>query len=137
MSNSIIADESVWDEVWANAYRRDGTLRRCHRFVMRPADRRIFDALPETVTVYRGCNSFDAIGGYSWTLSKSVAEAFAHRVSRALGEPLIATMSIPRWCLLAYFDERNEQEIVVERQMLDGYGFEIDVEVAPPDQLAA
>tara|TARA_R110002073_G_scaffold25827_3_gene85034 strand:+ start:376 stop:1059 length:684 start_codon:yes stop_codon:yes gene_type:complete len=132
MSNCIFADEPVWDEIWANAYRRDGTLRRCHRFIMRPADRRIFDALPETVTVYRGCNSFDAIGGYSWTLSKSVAESFAHRVSRVRGEPLIATVSIPRWCLLAYFDERSEQEIVVDRQMLDGYGFEIDVEAASP-----
>jgi len=133
MSNSISADENLWDEIWEHSYRRDGTLRRCHRFVMRAADRRTFGALPETVMVYRGCNSMSAAYGYSWTLDRSVAEFFAHRVSLASGEPLVAIAAVPRWFILAYFNEREEQEIVVNRQMFDEYGLAIDVEVAQPE----
>jgi len=115
MSNNIAADEVIWDEIWQYAYRRSGELRRC-RGIMRAADRRTFDNLSEHVTVYRGITHTATVEGYSWTLDYDVAELFARRGAMlGSGPAMIATMTVPRTCILAYFSERQESEIVINR----------------------
>ena len=74
-----------------------------------------FQALPETVTVYRGCNS-EYVDGVSWSTSKKVAGYFASggRYGRP-DDPVIATGKIERCWPDFYFlsgDERGEEEIV-------------------------
>lgn len=92
------------------------------------ADRRVFNKLPETVIAYRGCHHVSAINGYSWTLTRSVAEDFAHR-----GGTLVATASIPREWIIAYSNDREEQEIIVNRLLFnDDCITSIDL-VVPPD----
>jgi hypothetical protein len=118
MSNNISADQHIWDCIWSHAFTQSGKLRKCSD-LMRPCDRHVFDSLPETVPIYRGCSHVDAVEGYSWTLDKSVAESFACRVSGQTGRALVAAVDIPREFILAYFNEREEQEIVVNRLAFD------------------
>lgn len=111
-SNSQSVEE--WDEIWSHAYDRDGNLRKCHKLVMGAKDRRTFEALPETLTLYRGCFSPDDVDAYSWTLDRDKAEWFARR-KRWNGSPVVAKVEIHRSAALAYFSDRNESEVVLDR----------------------
>ncbi|SEO30589.1 hypothetical protein SAMN04490248_103256 [Salinihabitans flavidus] len=102
----------LWHEVWSRVQDSDdGRIQ-----VISPEDRETFDALSDTLTVYRGFQwSEDGDGceecGWSWSLSKETAEWFARRWPG--GIPAVATVTVPKSAVLAYFNDRKEQEIVL------------------------
>ena len=109
-AEEIMAACDEWTEVWAHVY-HCGKLNWRFKRLMGTSDRRIFDALPEVVTVYRGCRSEDEVLGYSWSLRRSTAEWFA---TRDASEGVLAEAEVHRSLVMAYFDERNEAEVVVD-----------------------
>jgi hypothetical protein len=112
MSNGIMEDWDTWLSIWSYAFREDGTLTKSHRNVMLTSDRRVFDSLPKRVRLYRGCHDEDSAEGFSWTLDRSVAVFFARRVAYQ-GEAVVAQITVNRKHILAYFGEREEQEVVL------------------------
>ena len=80
-------------------------------FLMDQEEQSVFDKLPETITVYRGLQRNASTEALSWTLDKNVAEWFATRFNHD-GKVIEAT--IPKKHILAYFDRRNESEVVLD-----------------------
>jgi hypothetical protein len=83
-----------------------------------PAQREIFDALPDEITVFRGC-SRSRVRGVAWTTDRRVAEGFAHghRFIR-VPDPVVASAIIPKEHIFFWTDERNEKEVVLEPRRL-------------------
>lgn len=81
--------------------------------LMDAEENKVFDSLPETVTIYRGVTAYNRKKkkAFSWTLSYDTAKWFANRFSTRTGE--IWKMSIPKARILAYFSDCNEQEVIV------------------------
>lgn len=92
-----------------------------HDHLMDDAERAALDALPERVTVYRGLRTKhyrpDHVG-FSWTLSRDVAERFANVHRKQLwgdpdGAPIVLEQTINKdqivWLILG----RDEQEVVI------------------------
>lgn len=80
--------------------------------MMTPEERTFLEALPETLTVWRGASSPDELrAGFGWSLSERVARWFALRAPT--GRPLLAKGEVMKAHVLAYLDGRNEDEIVV------------------------
>ena len=77
-----------------------------------------FNALPETVTVYRGVTSFNAgnILALSWTLNPETAEWFAKRFEE---DGTVYEASIGKEHIFALFNGRNEDEVVVDPTYLE------------------
>lgn len=84
--------------------------------LMSEKDRDYFDQLPDEITIYRAMSKkeYDS-GNYrlSWTLNKKVAEFFSER-SESLYEKdmLIHEVKINKTEAIAYFNDRNEEEII-------------------------
>lgn len=74
-------------------------------------DQEALDALPETLTIYRGCAAENRVG-YSWTVNEKKALWFAKRFSRK--EPIVLAATVNKSSVVAYFTERQEDEIVVK-----------------------
>lgn len=108
-------DYWTWLSVWSAVQDEEGGCRQ----VIHPEERETFDALPETLTVYRGFQRVEDVEdgeggeeyGWSWSLSKEQAEWFARRWPG--GIPTVATLTVPKNAVLAYFNDRNEEEIVL------------------------
>ena len=77
-----------------------------------------YRSLENPVTVYRGVTSYNAknIKALSWTLDRDTAEWFAHRFGE---EGAVYKAQIPKEHILAYFNGRNESEVVVNPQYLE------------------
>ena len=75
-------------------------------------DREWWDALPDQLKIYRGCDKFRT-DGLSWTVDRKVAEGFAdgHRGVQAT-DPVIASAKIQKSDVWFATNERQEQEIV-------------------------
>lgn len=73
--------------------------------------------LEDTVTVYRGTTSVNegSVDALSWTLSLKTAEWFAHRFGE---DGTVYKAVIGKEHILALFNGRNEQEVIVEPQYL-------------------
>ncbi len=69
-------------------------------------------ALPDTLTVFRGCTGEDAADGFSWTLDRAKAEWFANRYAHRRENALVVTGTIDKVDVIAHFLGRNETEIV-------------------------
>lgn len=84
--------------------------------MMDAGERATLTALPEMLTVYRGCYEFNRIG-LSWTLSEDVARAFVTKYRRYVCEgkaPLLLTGLVRKsTCVLKL--ERCEQEVIAPR----------------------
>lgn len=73
-----------------------------------------YEKLPNDLTVYRGCNSIEAEiddFGISWTTERKVAEFFAFRFKDYNGR--VFGMDIDKRDILAFFNGRNEYEVIV------------------------
>jgi hypothetical protein len=84
------------------------------RWLMDTSDRDRLAGLSETLTVYRG---FAPPGGYrapSWSLSRSRAEWFAARSAGRARPSYLASTTVPKDRVIAYFGGRGEQEIVLD-----------------------
>lgn len=76
-----------------------------------------FNQLEDTVTVYRGVTSYNAdnIKALSWTLDYDKAEWFANRFGE---EGTVYEAEIEKSHILAFFNRRNESEVIVNPKYL-------------------
>lgn len=79
--------------------------------MMTPAERAAYDALPERLTVYRGCGEVN-MRGASWSLSRDVAARFPLLLRYRQARPLLVTATVPRRRVLAVKLDRNEAEVI-------------------------
>lgn len=81
-------------------------------------DRADFEELPDRVKIYRGVTEYNQnmVKGLSWTLDRKVAEWFAHRF---MSKGHVYAATILKKDILAYYDGRNEQEVVVDFRQLE------------------
>jgi hypothetical protein len=93
---------------------------RSHReFLMTKKELKIYNSLPENLTIYRGMTVEEHESGHfnvSWTLLKERAEFFAYKYGRNFsteGIPkVVHQLEVLKVEILAYFHERNEQEVI-------------------------
>ena len=76
-----------------------------------------FNQLEDAVTVYRGVTSYNAdnIKALSWTLDYDKAEWFANRFGE---EGIVYEAEIEKSHILAFFNRRNESEVIVNPKYL-------------------
>jgi hypothetical protein len=85
------------------------------QYLMTDEERDFLNKLPEEVTIYRGMSKkeFDSGEfGLSWTLDKSIADFFVGRVLYNEKEKVVKELIIPKDKITAYFDGRQESEII-------------------------
>jgi len=70
-----------------------------------------WEALPEQITVYRGCGPVNMLGA-SWSLSREVAARFPTLMRYRQVEPLLVTAKVRRDRVLAVKLGRGELELV-------------------------
>lgn len=68
--------------------------------------------LPNTVKIYRGVTSLKGAKGLSWTLDLETAKWFSNRFNPQVSYVLSA--EVPKEKIFAYFNDRNEYEVVVD-----------------------
>lgn len=104
-----------------------------HRLMMTKTEQEIFDALPDTFTVYRGVGHPHEIN-WCWTLDINVANWFARRFRR--DKPgWVLTGTVEKDNCIAYLNDRDEQEIITDPEQVDSISA---VQVEPePVALAA
>jgi hypothetical protein len=85
--------------------------------VLPPEARGFFDALPDLVSVLRGCEQ-GRERGLHWTTSRATAEKFASGQRCINPRPTLVTAQIPKRYIFAVFDNRNEAEIVLDPRRL-------------------
>lgn len=81
------------------------------RRLMSEADYKIYDALPDTFTVYRGVGIGRVKDGLSWTRNLKTAEWFANRWGK---KGYVQKAEISKEYALAYLNSRGEDEVVVD-----------------------
>ena len=87
--------------------------------VLEPEARAFYLALPNVVSVWRGCER-GCERGISWTTSQDVAEGFA-RGKRCVNEhPTLVQAQIPKQHIFAVFVNRNESEVALDYRRLRG-----------------
>jgi len=85
--------------------------RRNRHKMMKKSDRRAWRNLPEKVKCFRAINPGEDVNkAISWTLSKETALFFQRRNGGKIIEQIF-----PKQSVIAYFDRRGEQEIIVLR----------------------
>lgn len=72
----------------------------------------VYTNLPSTVTVYRGVDSLKGAKGLSWTLNLKTAQWFSTRFRQK--DSFVLCSEVPKEKILAYFNDRNEYEVVVD-----------------------
>lgn len=85
--------------------------RDCWESMMTPSELEAYRALPDSVTLYRGCGP-DNLFGLSWTTSPIVAAKFP-TLNRYFQEvPLLITAQVPKQAVVAIKTDRNEEEVI-------------------------
>lgn len=122
-----ISDRQYWElvsSVWTdseNIYQNAmewaillGSDRGEREAMMNEDELAIYRALPDPITVYRGAIEYLNDEGLSWTTNRERAHWFARRfASLRDGDAIVLTGTVAKKDALAYFDERNESEILV------------------------
>ncbi len=80
--------------------------------LMNEEEYKIWEELPDKFIIYRGISNHHNPKGLSWTENKNVAEWFMNRWKNPDNYLLQAT--VKKEDCLCYFNERNEDEIVVD-----------------------
>lgn len=77
-----------------------------------------FQALEDTLVVYRGVTSYNAnrVKALSWTLDREKAEWFAHRFDE---DGAVYEAKIDKAHVYAFFSSRNESEVIVDPAFLN------------------
>lgn len=103
--------DNLWE--WSDVLRWKLQIanRRQLNLMMTPEDRAQLQALPETLTVWRGCHEVN-VNGLSWSLDRSVAERFPTLYRyRHNSPPVLLKGSVEKRHAVLLTD-RNESEIV-------------------------
>jgi hypothetical protein len=95
--------------------------RRYRPLMMDRKDRKHFETLPDTLTIYRGYQHGKNHNrmGLSWTLSKEKATWFAYRHAED-GAPNVAAANCRKADAFCYTNGRGEQEIIIDPAKLTG-----------------
>jgi hypothetical protein len=109
-----------WREIWEAIFDEEGQRTPFSETAMSEADRAVFDALPEIVTVWRGYRTepADHLYGLSWSLSRLIAEWFA-TVRNIHGTAMIAKARLPKSAVFAFLNGRKEAEIVARPELIE------------------
>jgi hypothetical protein len=81
------------------------------RAMMTPEENAAYDALPEKITIYRGCGQANMMG-MSWSLDKEIANSFPHTNRYKVPDPLLVTSTVFKRKVLAFKRGRDEDEII-------------------------
>jgi hypothetical protein len=79
---------------------------------MNDEERMAFEALPEQITIYRGCGPKNMFG-FSWSLDRKIAAKFPFSSRYWTDEPKLLTATISKNRAAALKLARREQEIIV------------------------
>ena len=84
--------------------------------LMTADERKVLDAFPDTVRLYRGGpgpTARKAASGISWTLKPEVAAFFKNSLDTRVKVPgLVIEATFPKAGIVAYIDERTENEVI-------------------------
>lgn len=95
-------------------------FKKCNkRYLMQEKDYEIYQSLPDTFTIYRGVAVNRNPKGLSWTQNLETAKWFAHRFDTNEKKGYIQTAIAKKEDVLAYFNTRNEDEIVYNSKKLE------------------
>jgi hypothetical protein len=90
--------------------------KRSKKELLMDEEERVFlEQLPDKLTIYRGGASKESETGYgvSWTLNKSIAQQFVDRKKYLVKDEMVVhQLEIPKSKVVAYFNSRQEQEII-------------------------
>jgi len=115
-SELIIPDMHTWLDLYQA--KRPG-----REHLMTDGERHALAAMPEVITIWRGCGYRSAVGGLSWTTDQDRADVFARiacgsrrrlLTGQAGTEPTVAVGTCRRADVLAYITGCQESEIVVD-----------------------
>ena len=84
-------------------------------FLMDSDERSFLENLPEQIKIYRGGAKKEVKKGYgiSWTLNKEIAQQFVNRKKHLVKDEMtILQLEISKSEVVAYFNVRNEEEII-------------------------
>lgn len=70
-----------------------------------------YEALPDTVTIYRGCGKKNKKGA-SWSLDKNIAASFPFLNRYQVTDPILVTATVDKSHILAVKLDRNESEVI-------------------------
>lgn len=83
------------------------------RLMMTDDENAAYDALPEVVTIYRGCEANSAsLPGICWSLNKDVANLHPFLSRFQAKKPTVLTACVPKHWILAVKLGRREEEII-------------------------
>lgn len=88
------------------------------KHLMTEEDYQVYEQLPETFPIYRGVAVGRNPKGLSWTQNLKTAQWFAHRFDREDKKGYIQMGMAKKEDVLAYFNTRNEDEIVYNSRRL-------------------
>lgn len=106
--------ENIWQNLdgWLSVWSYEAPFR---DHAMEEDDRAALASLPDAIQVWRGVSHPDAAEGMSWSTDKAKAEWFARRFAAMEGRgALLASGTVRKADVLAYFSDRSESEIVVD-----------------------
>lgn len=111
-SENIYEMKDVWEELWNGFHdsRPDDFMDKPREFMDR-----LFNG-GDKIKAYRGFSEGSAADqsfALSWTLSYQKAKWFANRWKTKGGTPTVLTREVTRSEILAFFDGRNEKEVVL------------------------
>jgi len=84
------------------------------KYLMSKEEYDYYESLPQTVTVYRGVAVGRNPKGLSWTCNLKTAEWFANRFNTENKQGYIQYLEVDKSLVLAYFNGRDEDEIVLD-----------------------
>lgn len=88
-------------------------FKKCNKqYLMTEEDYKIYQTLPDEITVYRGVAVRRNPNGLSWTPNLKTAQWFANRFNTETKKGYVQTAIVSKSKVLAYFNTRNEDEIV-------------------------
>jgi hypothetical protein len=79
--------------------------------MMDNAEQTTFAALPDRLTVYRGCSS-RFLRGVSWSLNPDVARGFVKLARYRVPDPVLVTAIVRKQDVLAIKLDRQEEEVI-------------------------
>lgn len=87
-------------------------------YVMNQEELKLYNSLPDEITIYRGVeeNKKNSTKALSWTLNKDKAKWFATRYE---DKGTMFTAKIKKEDVLAYFNSRKEEEVVIDYDNLE------------------
>ena len=79
--------------------------------MMTTEEKKAYDVLPDTITVYRGCGEHNT-AGFSWSLDAAVARRFPLLNRYRVAKPILVTATVSKNFIVAVKLDRSEHEVI-------------------------